>query len=263
MKKEAELTTTASSNAQTHCLVLEGVSKAFAGLQAVDNVSFSVEHGARRVIIGPNGAGKTTLFNLISGALDPTGGRITYRGTDITHMAVHRRTALGITRTFQITNLFPNLTVSRNLVIACLALERTKFMMFRPVSSYGHLQERATELLQEFDLWKKRDELIKNLSHGDQRQIEVAMALAGQPRLLLLDEPTAGLSPAETRDLTRLLKKLDPAITILMIEHDMDVAFDFGDTITVLCQGQKLAEGNREEVRNNPMVQQIYLGAGC
>ena len=200
------MTTSASSNTQTHCLVLEGVSKAFAGLTAVDNVSFSVEHGARRVIIGPNGAGKTTLFNLISGALDPTGGRITYRGTDITHMAVHRRTALGITRTFQITNLFPNLTVLRNLVIACLALERTKFMMFRPVSSYGHLQEKAAELLKEFDLWKKRNELIKNLSHGDQRQIEVAMALAGQPRLLLLDEPTAGLSPAETRDLTRLLK---------------------------------------------------------
>ena len=253
----------ANGNAQAPCLVLEGVCKTFTGLTAVDNVSLSVPHGARRVIIGPNGAGKTTLFNLISGALDPTGGRITYCGTDITHMAVHRRTALGITRTFQITNLFPNLTVSRNLVIACLALQKTKFMMFRPVSSYTGLLERAEELLKEFDLWKKRNELIKNLSHGDQRQIEVAMALAGQPRLLLLDEPTAGLSPAETRDLTRLLNKLDPAITIIMIEHDMDVAFAFGDTITVLCQGQKLAEGNRDEVKNNPMVQQIYLGAGC
>jgi branched-chain amino acid transport system ATP-binding protein len=200
---------------------------------------------------------------LISGALDPTGGRITYCGTDITHMPVHRRTALGITRTFQITNLFPNLSVMRNLVIACLALEKTKFVMFRHVSSFPHLTDRAEKLLQDFDLWKKRDELIKNLSHGDQRQIEVAMALAGRPRLLLLDEPTAGLSPAETRDLTRLLNQLDPAITILMIEHDMDVAFQFADTITVLCQGQKLADGNREEVKNNPMVQQIYLGAGC
>jgi len=254
---------TASKNASKHCLVLEEVSKSFAGLQAVDHVSFTVEHGARRVIIGPNGAGKTTLFNLISGALDTTGGHITYCGTEITHMPIHRRTALGITRTFQITNLFPNLTVLRNLLIACLALERTKFMMFRPASSYEHLNDRAAKLLREFDLWKKRNELIKNLSHGDQRQIEVAMALAGQPRLLLLDEPTAGLSPAETRDLTRLLKNLDPGITILMIEHDMDVAFDFGDTITVLCQGQKLAEGNPKEVKNNPVVQQIYLGAGC
>jgi branched-chain amino acid transport system ATP-binding protein len=250
-----------SGDSLKQCLVLDGVSKDFAGLRAVDSVCFSVEHGARRVLIGPNGAGKTTLFNLISGALNPTSGRITYCGTDITHMPVYRRTALGITRTFQITNLFPNLTVLRNLVIACLALQKTKFVMFRRISSYGSLIERASGLLKEFDLWQKRDELVKNLSHGDQRQIEVAMALAGQPRLLLLDEPTAGLSPAETHNFTRLLKNLDPAITILMIEHDMGVALEFADTITVLHQGQRLADGNRDEVKNNPMVQQIYLGA--
>jgi branched-chain amino acid transport system ATP-binding protein len=249
--------------AEKACLILEGMSKSFGGLMAVDHIDLSLEHGARRALIGPNGAGKTTLFNLISGELNPTAGRIVYCGEDITHLPSHRRAGLGIARTFQITNLFLKLTVLENLFLACQALETTKFVMFRRASSFKNLLDKATEVLKGFDLWPKRNELIKNLSHGDQRQIEVAMALAGQPRLLLLDEPTAGLSPAETRDLTRLLKKLDPAITILMIEHDMDVAFDFADTITVLSQGQKLAEGNRDEVRNNPTVQQIYLGAGC
>lgn len=245
------------------CLVLEGVSKAFTGLLAVDNVSLTLERGARRALIGPNGAGKTTLFNVISGALSATAGKISYDGVDITKMPVHKRTALGIARTFQITNLFPNLTVLENLILACQALEKTKFVTFRFASSYKHITDRAARLLKEFNLGEKKDELIKNLSHGDQRQIEVALALASQPQLLLLDEPAAGLSPAETHELTFLLRKLDPSITILMIEHDMDVAFEFADMITVLCQGQLLAEGNKEEIRNNPTVQQIYLGAGC
>jgi branched-chain amino acid transport system ATP-binding protein len=241
--------------------MLEGMSKSFGGLMAVNSVSLCLEHGARRALIGPNGAGKTTLFNLISGALNPTAGRIVYCGEDITHLRSYRRAALGIARTFQITNLFPKLTVLENILLACQALERTKFVMFRPLSSYRRLMDRAVELLKQFELWEKQNELIKNLSHGDQREIEVALALAGQPRLLLLDEPTAGLSPAETHDLTLLLKKLDPAITILLIEHDMDVAFEFAESITVLYQGKMLAEGNKEEVRSNPMVQQIYLGA--
>jgi len=132
--------------------------------------------------------------------------------------------------------------------------------MFRLLSSYRRLTERCNDLLKAFDLWEKRNELVKNLSHGDQRQIEVAMALAGEPRLLLLDEPAAGLSPAETHALTLLLKKLDPAITILLIEHDMDVAFEFAETITVLYQGRFLTEGTKEEIKNNAMVQEIYLG---
>jgi len=132
--------------------------------------------------------------------------------------------------------------------------------MFRLLSSYRRLTERCNDLLKAFDLWEKRNELVKNLSHGDQRQIEVAMALAGEPRLLLLDEPAAGLSPAETHALTLLLKKLDPAITILLIEHDMDVAFEFAETITVLYQGRFLTEGTEEEIKHNAMVQEIYLG---
>jgi branched-chain amino acid transport system ATP-binding protein len=167
---------------------------------------------------------------------------------------------LGHGETYQITNLFQILTAAENILMACQALTRKKFVMFRPVASYHHLRDRCNELLKEFDLWGKRNELVKNLSHGDQRQIEVSLALVQQPRLLLLDEPAAGLSSAETHALTLLLKRLDPKITILLIEHDMDVAFEFAELITVLYQGKFLAEGTKEQIKNNPTVQEIYLG---
>jgi branched-chain amino acid transport system ATP-binding protein len=243
------------------CLILENLSKDFGGLRAVDEINLTVDPGERRALIGPNGAGKTTLFNLISGVYPASEGKIIYFEKDVTGLPSYRRAALGIARTYQITNLFPNLTVSENLLMACQALERTKFVMFRPISSYHGLIDRCNNLLKKFDLWGKRNELVKNLSHGDQRQIEVALALAEQPRLLLLDEPAAGLSSAETHALTVLLKKLDPNITILLIEHDMDVAFEFAEKITVLYQGKFLAEGTKEEIKNNPTVQEIYLGA--
>ena len=243
------------------CLVLEKLSKDFGGLRAVDEINLTVEPGERRVLMGPNGAGKTTLFNLISGVYPASGGRILYFEKDVTGLPSYRRAALGIARTYQITNLFQNLTVSENILMACQALVRTKFVMFRRLSSYRHLMDRRNDLLKEFDLWKKRDELVKNLSHGDQRQIEVSLALAEKPRLLLLDEPAAGLSSAETSALTLLLKKLDPSITILLIEHDMDVAFEFAEKLTVLHQGKFLAEGTKEEIKNNATVQEIYLGA--
>jgi branched-chain amino acid transport system ATP-binding protein len=243
------------------CLILENLSKDFGGLRAVDEINLTVDPGERRALIGPNGAGKTTLFNLISGVYPASEGKIIYFEKDVTGLPSYRRAALGIARTYQITNLFPNLTVSENLLMACQALERTKFVMFRPISSYHGLIDRSNNLLKKFDLWGKRNELVKNLSHGDQRQIEVALALAEQPRLLLLDEPAAGLSSAETHALTLLLKKLDPSITILLIEHDMDVAFEFAERITVLYQGKFLAEGTKEEIKKNPTVQEIYLGA--
>ena len=248
------------SKGSAPCLVIENLSKAFGGLRAVDRIDLTVAPGERRVLMGPNGAGKTTLFNLVSGIYPATEGRILFFEKDVTALPSYRRAALGMARTYQITNLFPRLTVSENILMACQALERTKFVMFRLLSSYRRLTERCNDLLKAFDLWEKRNELVKNLSHGDQRQIEVAMALAGEPRLLLLDEPAAGLSPAETHALTLLLKKLDPAITILLIEHDMDVAFEFAETITVLYQGRFLTQGTKEEIKNNAMVQEIYLG---
>ena len=242
-------------------LRLRGVGRRFGGLHAVRDVDLEVAPGERRAILGPNGAGKTTLFNLISGIYPSSGGRILYFEKDVTGLPSYRRAALGIARTYQITNLFPNLTVSDNILMACQALVRTKFVMFRPLSSYHRLIDRCNDLLKEFGLWGKRNELVKNLSHGDQRQIEVSLALAEKPRLLLLDEPAAGLSSAETHALTLLLKKLDPSITILLIEHDMDVAFEFAERITVLYQGKFLAEGTKEEIKNNPTVQEIYLGS--
>jgi branched-chain amino acid transport system ATP-binding protein len=243
------------------CLVLKDLSKDFGGLRAVDGVNLTIEPGERHVLMGPNGAGKTTLFNVLSGIYGASSGKILYFDQDVTRLPPYRRAALGIARTYQVTNLFPKLTVADNILMACQALVRTKFVMFRLLSSYRRLTDRCNELLKEFDLWEKRDELVKNLSHGDQRQIEVALALAEEPRLLLLDEPAAGLSSAETHGLTLLLKKLDPKITILLIEHDMDVAFEFAEKITVLYHGKYLTEGTKEEIRNNPMVQEIYLGA--
>ena len=242
------------------CLVVENLSKDFGGLRAVDGVNLTIEPGERRVLMGPNGAGKTTLFNMISGVYPASSGKILYFGKDITVLPPYRRAELGMARTYQITNLFSKLTVSENILMACQALERTKFVMFRPVYSYRRLTERCDEILKEFDLWEKRNALIKNLSHGDQRQIEVALALSERPKLLLLDEPAAGLSSAETHALSALLKRLDRKITILLIEHDMDVAFEFAEKITVLYQGKFLLEGPKEEIRNNPTVQEIYLG---
>ena len=244
----------------TPCLVLEGLTKEFGGLIAVDHVTLEIRAGERHGIIGPNGAGKTTLFNLICGDLSPTEGRIVHFGKDVTRLRTHKRIALGMARTFQINNLFPKLTVLQNVLLAAQGLHGTKYVMYRPISSYEPLHERARAILEEFHMWDKRDILVENLSYGDQRQIEVCLALIENPRLLLLDEPTAGLSRAETLTFTSILKKLDPDITILLIEHDMDVAFELAENITVLQLGKQVASGDKEDIKANKTVQEIYLG---
>ena len=242
-------------------LSVSDLSKAFGGLRAVEGVALSVAPGERRALIGPNGAGKTTLFNLISGDLPPSGGRIALFGRDVTNLPPNRRAALGLARTYQITNLFPSLTVLENLLLAVQALERTKLALLRPVTAYPHLYTRAHAILDSVGLADKVGEVVKNLSHGEQRQMEIALALAGRPRLLLLDEPTAGLSPAESRMMTGLLKQLDNGITLLVIEHDMDVAFELTDRVTVLHNGKVVADGSGDEVRADPLVREIYLGS--
>jgi len=242
------------------CLALANVSRDFGGLRAVGNVSLTIAPGERHVLIGPNGAGKTTLFHLISGDLKTSEGKISLFGEDVTSLPPHRRAARGMARTFQITNLFPNLTVLENVLLACEALEPRKFSMLRPLSSHQDLNERAAKLLHDFGLWELRGEHAKNISYGDQRKVEVALSLAGKPKLLLLDEPMAGLSTGESESMQRLLHQLDPSITVLLIEHDMDMAFAFAQRITVLYQGRLLTSGPKDEVRANPAVQEIYLG---
>jgi branched-chain amino acid transport system ATP-binding protein len=242
-------------------LSVSGLTKRFGGLVAVDGVGFEVPRGRVVSIVGPNGAGKTTLFNLISGALPLTTGRISWFGRDVTSAPAHRRAALGLSRTFQITNLFPDLTVLENCLLAVQAHSRTRFAMLRPVSHYAALQERARMTLASLALESLGDAVVRNLSHGEQRQLEIALALAGRPRVLLLDEPTAGLSPAESRLMAGLLRGLDPSITVLMIEHDMDIALELSQMVTVLHYGRVIADGPRERVKADPQVKEIYLGA--
>jgi branched-chain amino acid transport system ATP-binding protein len=242
-------------------LQLEAVSKSFGGLRAVDRVELAVRPGERRALIGPNGAGKTTLFNLIAGALPVTSGRITLFGADVTSRAQHRRAALGLARTFQITNLFPALTVRQNALLAAQALTRAKFSMLRPLERFTDLEARAGEALAAVGLADRAGATVRHLSHGEQRQLEIALALAGRPRVLLLDEPAAGLSQAEARLMTQLLRGLDPAITLLIIEHDMDMALEVAQHVTVLHYGRVIADGPRETVKADPTVREIYLGA--
>ena len=242
-------------------LRLDGVTKDFGGLRAVDEVALAVRPGERRALIGPNGAGKTTLFNLILGSLPLTSGTVSLFGRDVTRTAAHVRAAQGLARTFQITNLFADLTVLENCLLAVQAQTPTRFAMLRPVGAFGALHAQARATLLSVGLQDVADAVVKNLSHGEQRQLEIALALAGRPRVLLLDEPTAGLSPAESRLMAGLLARLDPAITVLMIEHDMDIALELSAHVTVLHYGRVIADGSREAIRADPQVREIYLGA--
>jgi branched-chain amino acid transport system ATP-binding protein len=248
------------SQPNTPILQLQHVSRHFGGLKAVDGVTLAVDAGARHAVIGPNGAGKTTLFNIISGEFPPSSGTIALSGRNITKLTPHQRAALGIARTFQITRLFPELTVTENVLLACTALDRRKFTMFRPLSSHREFTGRAATLLDQFGLSSLKDEQARHISYGAQRRLDVALSLAGRPRLLLLDEPMAGLSSPERVAMRDLLQQLDPSIAVLLIEHDMDVAFSFAARITVLHQGRVLAHGSRDEVSANDLVQQAYLG---
>ena len=243
------------------CLQLDHVSRHFGGLKAVDDVSLTLTSGSRHAVIGPNGAGKTTLFNVISGELPVTSGSISLSGTDITKLAPHQRAARGVSRTFQITRLFPDLTVIENVLLACTALDHRRFAWFRSLSSYTDLMDDATSLLDRFELSSLVHTHARHLSYGDQRRLEVALSLEGRPRLLLLDEPMAGLSTPERVSMRKLLETLDPTIAVLLIEHDMDMAFAFAERVTVLHQGRVAAEGSRDEISANEMVQDIYLGS--
>jgi len=241
-------------------LQLDDIDVRFGGLQVLTRCRLSVETGEKRAIIGPNGAGKTTLFNVISGMMKPTSGRVLLFGRDITKTPSHRRASLGLARTFQITNLFGNLSVTENLLIGLQALKTTKYVFFKTMSSFPEMISNAHALLGAWGLEAKKDYPVRSLSHGEQRQLEIILALSTKPKILLLDEPTQGLSSAETALVVPMVRSLDSSTTVLFIEHDMDVAFQMADTISVLCYGNVLAEGRAEEIRGNRRVAEVYLG---
>jgi branched-chain amino acid transport system ATP-binding protein len=243
-------------------LELKRLSKSFGGLHAVRGVDLQVFAGDRRAIIGPNGAGKTTLFNVITGILPASAGQVLLFGTDITGWPTHRRTALGMARTFQITSLFPKLTVLDNVLLAIQGLRKSKFVMWRFLSSYREIYDKAHDLLQRAAFLDRKDIEVRFLSHGEQRQLEIVLGLAGDPKILLLDEPAAGLSSGESAEMAKFLMRLDPSLAILLIEHDMDVVFDVAEHICVLHFGEVLEAGAAEQIRGSRKVQEIYLGSG-
>jgi branched-chain amino acid transport system ATP-binding protein len=241
-------------------LAVEGLTKDFGGLRALDHVSITVAEGERLAIIGPNGAGKTTFFDILTGLASPSAGRVILFAHDATALPVHRRARLGLGRTFQTTRLFFRLTVFENVLLAVQASESMRFTMHRPLNGYRHLFARARGLLEEWGLLDRSAAPAKQLSYGEQRQLELVLAIAAKPKVLLLDEPTAGLSPAETASVARMIRRFPAAMTILLIEHDMDVAFDLCERTAVLFQGRILAQGTTAEVRQNTEVTEIYLG---
>jgi branched-chain amino acid transport system ATP-binding protein len=243
-------------------LELKGLSKSFGGLHAVRDVTFQIMPGDRKAIIGPNGAGKTTLFNLITGIYPASSGQVLLFGRDVTPWPSHRRTALGMARTFQITSLFPGLTVLDNVLLAIKGLRRTKFVMWRFMASYREVYDKAHQLLEQGAFLDRKDVEVRYLSHGEQRQLEIILGLASDPKVLLLDEPAAGLSSGESVEMAKFLMRLDPNLAILLIEHDMDVVFDVAEQISVLHFGEVLETGTPEQIKRSAKVQEIYLGTG-
>ena len=240
-------------------LELKNLTKYFGGLCAVNNVSFSLDKGQVKSIIGPNGAGKTTLFNLISGTLNADAGDTFFRGQRVTKLPPHKLCRLGMARSFQITNIFQGLTVFENARLAAQGQVR-KLLLLGSVNKLPQQRDDAKKVLELVGLWHQRDELAGNLSHGDQRHLEIAITLASKPSLLLLDEPTAGMTRAEARGTIDLVKRLRGTVTILLIEHDMDLVFELSEKIVVLHLGEVLAEGDGNEIKRNKEVQKAYLG---
>ncbi len=254
------MNTQAHANGREPVLELRALSKSFGGLRAVRDVTLKIMPGDRKAIIGPNGAGKTTLFNLITGIFPATSGQVVLFGQDVTRWPSHRRTALGMARTFQITSLFPKLTVLDNVLLAIQGLRRSKFVMWRFLSSYRDFYDRADGLLERARFLDRKDTEVRYLSHGEQRQLEIILGLASDPKILLLDEPAAGLSSGESSEMIRFLAHLDRNLAILLIEHDMDVVFDVAEHISVLHFGEILEAGAAEQIRRSEKVQQVYLG---
>jgi branched-chain amino acid transport system ATP-binding protein len=241
-------------------LQLKEVGIHFGALNAVDGVSLKVAAGERVAILGPNGAGKTTLFNAITGMTSASRGKVLLDGKDITRLAPNGRARRGIARTFQITNLFFGLSIEENLLLATRGLRRSRFSMWSTDHARGDERDIVDSALGRCHLERKRHLLVKDISYGEQRQLELAMSLTSSPRLLLLDEPAAGLSPADRVVMADVIRGLPPALALVLIEHDIDLALGLVDRVVCMVQGKVLVEGKPDEIRGNPQVQEVYLG---
>jgi len=243
-------------------LRVENLSRDFGGIHAARNVSFKIEEGEHLAIIGPNGAGKTTLFNLISGQMPPTSGKIFFYNQDITHLPAHQRTHLGMARSYQTVNLFNDLTVLENISLALQGTKNMRFQMFRSALSFKSIFAKSEEMLDSIGLWEKKDTPVHSISYGEQRKLEIALSLASEPKLLLLDEPSCGLTSTESTDITTRIRKLGEKITVMLVAHDMDLVFGVAQRIIVLHYGEIITEGTCGQIRTNNKVKEIYMGVG-
>lgn len=243
-------------------LRLRGVGRRFGGLKAVDEIDLALPAGDRRTILGPNGAGKTTLFNLIAGEFPPTAGSIELFGLDVTQAPARSRAKMGLARTYQQSRVFLGLSVEDNIYLAALGVRTGHTFPFRSSKRDSPLRTKAREAANEVGLGQRLDSLVSELSHGERRQLSIGMCRAAEPRLMMLDEPAAGLSRAERNTLTELLLGLPSEVTLLLIEHDMDVALRVAHSVTMMHEGRVIIEGTPEEIRGNKEVHQLYLGRG-
>jgi len=241
-------------------LRVEGLSKAFGGLQVLAGVSFTLEVGEKLAIIGPNGAGKTTLLNVLNGQLSPQAGRIYLFRTDITHLSTQHRARLGMGRSFQITSLFPGLTVLDNVLLGLGSSTSSRLRMYRALGNDRSLFARAEEYLKVIELWEKKDDLAKDIGYGEQRQLEILLCMLSNPKLMMLDEPTNGLTTSESADLIRKIDGLGREIPVIIVSHDMDLVFGIATRIIVLHQGRTVADGSPKEIRADARVRNIYMG---
>ena len=234
--------------------------KHFGRIKVINGISLMVREGKRHAIIGPNGAGKTTLFHLLTGNYKPNSGKVIFKGRNITGMAPHRINRLGLARSFQITNVFPGLSVYENTRAVILSKHRVRFNFYKNVDKLKKIERESMEILDQIGLTGKKDHLAGELSYGEQRALEIGLTLASDPQMILLDEPTAGMSIDETRDAVKLIDRVTKGKTLVIIEHDMEVVFSLADLITVIHYGEVLASGSPEEIRGHPKVKQAYLG---
>ncbi|MED5535727.1 MAG: ABC transporter ATP-binding protein [Pseudomonadota bacterium] len=241
-------------------LEIVGVNKSFSGFRVINDVNLFVDVGERRLIIGPNGAGKTTLFNIITGEIQPDDGAVLLNGQNITNMPVQKRSHLGLTRTYQIITLFPNDSLLKNISLSLLALSSLRWNPFVALSARNDIKLQALEVLDQVGLKGLADRPLNQTSYGEQRRVEIAMALAQNPKIILLDEPFAGLSIEERTQIRELLVSIPEEVTIVMIDHDMEVALEFAEKITVMHFGEVVVEGSRAEVVEHPKTREIYLG---